>query len=412
MLKPIVRGRVALRMFVAAILCVALAAGGVPLFQDASFAGADQGSDVRALAAAVYGKVYAQSSPEANSDTQISLLETDAFSVVLASLDKAKIKLAEEIYEAFHAPPEETSETQKLIGGLIAALLLAAALAVVLSGCEDAKEKAEAAAKHAAALADIEAIRDALRAQGVTEYEIIASGNENMCERCAEMNGKVFPLDEMEIGVNAPPFHPNCDCSIMERVGADAEETDENGKPPIPPEGILGDRTEKNIAQLHPFIQEDARMALYEMQQTFGTDHMRVVEGYRSPAKSDAVSADGYGVAGGKSNHNYGLAFDIGFFNDDGKYLQTKEDDPELFDKLALAGEIGKKYGFEWGGEWTSPVDLPHFQMPYGYTWQELMKLPLLEGSDYLRAIDPSRKYQSQPNTSAESKPPLWVSNE
>lgn len=53
-----------------------------------------------------------------------------------------------------------------------------------------------------------------LKEQGIREYEIVQSGNSNCCEHCQEMAGKIFNLDELEIGENAPPFHPNCDCKI------------------------------------------------------------------------------------------------------------------------------------------------------------------------------------------------------
>ena len=245
-------------------------------------------------------------------------------------------------------------------------------------------------------------------------YEIVPSGGDNMCDRCAEMAGRVFFGGDYEEGVTAPPFHPNCECSTREWR---EWEMPEGGvrKPSVPPEGILGKSSEDNIATLHPYIQENARMALYEMQQVFGKNHVRIVEGYRSPARSDSVSSDGSGVAGGRSNHNYGLAFDIGFFDENGRYMDGKNADGSknmeelrfLNDLFARAGEIGRKYGFEWGGDWSSG-DTPHFQMPYGYTWRDLINLPLMEGSDYLRQVDPDRKYQSQPDTRADSKPPVW----
>jgi len=219
-------------------------------------------------------------------------------------------------------------------------------------------------------------------------------------------------LEELVVGENAPPFHPNCGCSIIEFVVDEID--DGTRKPPVPPPGILGDRTENRIAELHPDFQENARMALYEMQQLW--DDVRVVEAYRSPARSDDVAGTGHGVAAGKSNHNYGLAFDIGFFDENGRYMNgenadgTKnEEETKLLNELLLmAGEIGRKYGFEWGGDWSGRYcDPPHFQMPYGYSWRELMNLPLLEGSDYLRQVDTGRKYQPQPD-GATSEPPAW----
>lgn len=38
-------------------------------------------------------------------------------------------------------------------------------------------------------------------------------------------------------------------------------------------------------------------------------------------------------------------------------------------------GDIGKAHGFEWGGDWTSIVDKPHFQMDYGYTIGQLLEM-------------------------------------
>ena len=108
------------------------------------------------------------------------------------------------------------TDVQKGIGALIALLALAAALAVSLSSCDDKDERERLEAEHERAKLAIDRQRGALLAMGVTHYEIVASGNENMCERCAEMNGQTFPLEELVIGENAPPFHPNCGCTIVE----------------------------------------------------------------------------------------------------------------------------------------------------------------------------------------------------
>lgn len=64
-----------------------------------------------------------------------------------------------------------------------------------------------------------------LEAHGIEKYEIVQSGNSNCCEHCQEMAGKIFNLDELEIGENAPPFHPHCDCKIEGRkTTADIDE--------------------------------------------------------------------------------------------------------------------------------------------------------------------------------------------
>lgn len=57
------------------------------------------------------------------------------------------------------------------------------------------------------------AIRDNIKKQGFKEYEFIA--NRRCCEICGELNGKHFPLSKLNIGVNAPPMHEGCCCSIV-----------------------------------------------------------------------------------------------------------------------------------------------------------------------------------------------------
>lgn len=53
-----------------------------------------------------------------------------------------------------------------------------------------------------------------LKEQGIREYEIVQSGNSNCCEHCQEMAGKIYNVDKLKIGENAPPFHLNCNCKI------------------------------------------------------------------------------------------------------------------------------------------------------------------------------------------------------
>ena len=152
---------------------------------------------------------------------------------------------------------DESGQKQKLFGGLVAALLLVGSLAFLLSSCDDPDEKERLEDEQLRARLEAERQRDALLRQGVTHYEIIASGNENICDRCAEMNGQVFPIEEFAVGSTAPPFHPNCGCDVKSVAADVVEDTD-----PIE----LHERTETNIAALHPDIQEAVRLALVEMQ--------------------------------------------------------------------------------------------------------------------------------------------------
>lgn len=49
---------------------------------------------------------------------------------------------------------------------------------------------------------------------GIEEYTFLGGG----CDICAEVNGCSFRLDEGEPGVNMPPMHPNCKCTIIAKT--------------------------------------------------------------------------------------------------------------------------------------------------------------------------------------------------
>jgi SPP1 gp7 family putative phage head morphogenesis protein len=53
---------------------------------------------------------------------------------------------------------------------------------------------------------------------GLEKYEILGNHDDSCGQNgidCHKMNGKVFYYNQMVIGKNAPPFHPNCRCSIL-----------------------------------------------------------------------------------------------------------------------------------------------------------------------------------------------------
>ena len=57
------------------------------------------------------------------------------------------------------------------------------------------------------------------RDAGCTDYEILTASDRRTCSRCAAQNGKRYPFTAMQAGENAPPFHPNCRCTILPVVG-------------------------------------------------------------------------------------------------------------------------------------------------------------------------------------------------
>lgn len=54
---------------------------------------------------------------------------------------------------------------------------------------------------------------DTMKEAGVTKFRFMATLDEVTCEICGEMDGKVFSVDDMAVGENCPPMHPNCRCT-------------------------------------------------------------------------------------------------------------------------------------------------------------------------------------------------------
>lgn len=53
---------------------------------------------------------------------------------------------------------------------------------------------------------------------GLEKYEILGNEDDscgNHAVDCHKMHGKTFYYNEMVVGKNAPPFHPNCKCAII-----------------------------------------------------------------------------------------------------------------------------------------------------------------------------------------------------
>lgn len=125
--------------------------------------------------------------------------------------------------------------------------------------------------------------------------------------------------------------------------------------------GKVDERSEKTIATLQPEVAPYARL-LVSRAANAGIE-IKIIGGTRTYAEQDALFAQGRtkpgrrvtNAKGGESNHNFGIAFDIGVFK--GKeYL----DESTGYD---VVGAIGMEIGLEWGGEWTTIVDKPHFQL-------------------------------------------------
>lgn len=128
-------------------------------------------------------------------------------------------------------------------------------------------------------------------------------------------------------------------------------------------------RSESNIATLHPRVRPYAR-ALIERAAKQGI-LIKVTSGMRS-YQEQKVLHDKYLAGGpiaappGKSNHNFGLAFDITMFKGSSDPEQAKTPVWESPAYKAV-GALGAELGLEWGGNWRNKVDEPHFQLRPGW---------------------------------------------
>lgn len=52
--------------------------------------------------------------------------------------------------------------------------------------------------------------KDCYNELDVEYFEIVATLDSHTSAICQEMDGKVFPMTQYEVGVTAPPFHPWC----------------------------------------------------------------------------------------------------------------------------------------------------------------------------------------------------------
>ena len=142
----------------------------------------------------------------------------------------------------------------------------------------------------------------------------------------------------------------------------------------------LDKRSQKNLKTLLPEAEVHARRFLQAVLDA-GYD-VQVLDGTRTFAEQDGLYAQGRtkpgkkvtNARGGQSNHNYGIAWDIGLFKD-GDYL---EESP-LYRKV---GKIGKAFGLEWGGDWKNPVDEPHYQIRVGVSVAGLLEIVRQNGGD------------------------------
>jgi peptidoglycan L-alanyl-D-glutamate endopeptidase CwlK len=143
---------------------------------------------------------------------------------------------------------------------------------------------------------------------------------------------------------------------------------------------VVDPRSEKVISTLLPEVQPIARALVQKA--ALGGIRIKIISGYRTYEEQDKLYAQGRTAPGdiitnakaGYSNHNFGIAFDVGVFEGN-SYLGESP-------KYKAVGVIGMDLGLEWGGNWKTIVDQPHFQLRPAWAKEMTEKQMLAELRD------------------------------
>jgi len=125
------------------------------------------------------------------------------------------------------------------------------------------------------------------------------------------------------------------------------------------------------LAQVHPTLATRV-LHLIDLAHTDGSE-LTVTQGLRTFAEQNALYSQGRtrkgpivtNARGGESNHNYGLAVDVGFMVNG----QISWED-RLYLRI---GKWAKQANLNWGGDWKKFKDLPHLELPNIPKWPLLL---------------------------------------
>ena len=148
--------------------------------------------------------------------------------------------------------------------------------------------------------------------------------------------------------------------------------------------GIFDRRTEKNIQSLALKAQTEARKFMIRL---LDNDiNAKIISGTRTYEEQNKLYRKGrYGnpgkivtkARGGRSNHNFGIAWDIGIFTASGGYSRSKK-------HYINASKFGLTHKLEWGGDLKSFPDMPHYQLKTKYPSIKLVRNKFERGEAYI----------------------------
>jgi len=137
--------------------------------------------------------------------------------------------------------------------------------------------------------------------------------------------------------------------------------------------------TQNRINQLHPSVRKEMETIINECNKALtGRSQVRISQGLRTFAEQDALYAQRPKVTnakGGQSIHNYGFAVDIVLIIDGSQanWDTHKDWDGDKISDWDECVKIFAKHGWNWGGNWTSFKDMPHFDKIGWNNWRTLI---------------------------------------
>lgn len=149
--------------------------------------------------------------------------------------------------------------------------------------------------------------------------------------------------------------------------------------------GTFDATSESNIITLLPKAQIEARKFL-----RIGIQNqldIRILSGTRTYAEQNLLYEHGRNgnhlpivtnARGGQSNHNFGIAWDIGIFQE-GNYISN--DHPYISFAAIVLPLMDT---IEWGGNWISLKDYPHYQLKVGNESEAMVRHLFEEGNAYV----------------------------
>lgn len=149
---------------------------------------------------------------------------------------------------------------------------------------------------------------------------------------------------------------------------------------------MIDQPTQQRIDKLHPLVRTEVQRIIETCNSVInGRAKIRITQGLRTFKEQNDLYAIGRtkpgkkvtNAKGGESIHNYGFAVDICLVIDgkDVSWDTAKDWDNDGISDWNECVKVFASYGWNWGGNWNSFKDMPHFDKIGFSDWRKLSKL-------------------------------------